>query len=108
MLSIFPTIFSRCKENGLDITKNPIPVAPAAHYTMGGIRAEVDGKTSIPGLYAIGEAASTGLHGANRLASNSLLECVVCAYELANYLSFNNLEIPIKSRNHKKLLEQLR
>ena len=96
LLSRFPTIFSRCKENGLDITKNPIPVAPAAHYTMGGIRAEVDGKTSIPGLYAIGEAASTGLHGANRLASNSLLECVVCAYELANYLSFNNLEIPKK------------
>ena len=92
----FPTISGRCKENGIDISKKPIPVAPAAHYTMGGIRAEVDGKTSISGLYAIGEAASTGLHGANRLASNSLLECVVCAYELADYLSFNNLEIPKK------------
>ena len=90
----FPTISGRCRENGIDISQKPIPVAPAAHYTMGGIRAEVDGKTSIKGLYAIGETASTGLHGANRLASNSLLECVVCAYELADYLSFNNLEIP--------------
>ena len=96
LLMRFPTISNKCKENGIDITQKPIPVAPAAHYTMGGIRAEVEGKTSISGLYAIGETASTGLHGANRLASNSLLECVVCAYELANYLSFNNLEIPKK------------
>lgn len=91
LLNRFPTINGRCAENGIDITKSPIPVAPAAHYTMGGIRAEVDGKTSISGLYAIGEVASTGLHGANRLASNSLLECVVCAYELAEYLSFSEL-----------------
>lgn len=91
LLNRFPTIKGRCAENGIDITKSPIPVAPAAHYTMGGILAEVDGKTSISGLYAIGEAASTGLHGANRLASNSLLECVVCAYELAEYLSFSEL-----------------
>ena len=96
LLRRFPTISSRCKENGIDITQKPIPVAPAAHYTMGGIKACVDGSTSIKGLYAIGEAASTGLHGANRLASNSLLECVVCAYELADYLSFANLEIPKK------------
>ena len=96
LLNRFPTISRRCKENGIDITQKPIPVAPAAHYTMGGIKAGVDGKTSIKGLYAIGEAASTGLHGANRLASNSLLECVVCAYELADYLSFANLEIPKK------------
>ena len=94
LLRRFPTISGRCKENGIDITQNPIPVAPAAHYTMGGIKAGVDGSTSIKGLYAIGETASTGLHGANRLASNSLLECVVCAYELADYLSFSNLEIP--------------
>lgn len=92
----FPTISGRCLENGIDITKKPIPVAPAAHYTMGGVKADVDGKTSIKGLYAIGETACTGLHGANRLASNSLLECVVCAYELADYLSFNNIEIPKK------------
>lgn len=92
----FPTISKRCQENGVDISKKPIPVAPAAHYTMGGIKAAVEGKTSIKGLYAIGECASTGLHGANRLASNSLLECVVCAYELADYLSFANLETPKK------------
>ena len=90
----FPTISKTCKENGIDITETPIPVAPAAHYTMGGIKAGVNGTTSIKGLYAIGEAACTGLHGANRLASNSLLECVVCAYELADYLSFTNLNTP--------------
>lgn len=90
----FPTISKRCLDNGIDISKTPIPIAPAAHYTMGGIKATVEGKTSINGLYAIGEVASTGLHGANRLASNSLLECVVCAYILADYLSFTNLETP--------------
>ena len=68
----------------------------AAHYYMGGIKAGIDGRTSVKGLYAIGECASTGLHGANRLASNSLLECVVCAHELANYLSFTNLISPRK------------
>lgn len=94
ILKRFPTITARCKDNGIDITKQPIPVAPAAHYTMGGIKADVEGRTSIKGLYAIGEAACTGLHGANRLASNSLLECVVCAYELADYLSFTSLETP--------------
>ena len=92
----FPTISKRCGECGIDISANPIPVAPAAHYSMGGIKASVEGRTSIRGLYAIGECASTGLHGANRLASNSLLECVVCAYELADYLSFANLAIPKK------------
>lgn len=92
----FPTISKKCKENGIDISHNPIPVAPAAHYTMGGIKATVEGCTNIKGLYAIGECASTGLHGANRLASNSLLECVVCAYELADYLSFANLTTPHK------------
>lgn len=92
----FPTISKRCNENGIDISKKPIPVAPAAHYSMGGIKATVEGRTSVKGLYAIGECASTGLHGANRLASNSLLECVVCAYELADYLSFANLTTPKK------------
>jgi L-aspartate oxidase len=96
LLERFPTISNKCKANGIDITKTPIPVAPAAHYTMGGIKATVEGKTSIKGLYAIGEVSSTGLHGANRLASNSLLECVVCAYELADYLSFANLTTPKK------------
>lgn len=96
LLNRFPTIFQRCLQNGIDISKKPIPVAPAAHYTMGGIKATYEGKTSIKGLYAIGECASTGLHGANRLASNSLLECIVCAYELADYLSFTNIETPKK------------
>ncbi len=96
LLMRFPTISNRCKENGVDISTMPIPVAPAAHYSMGGVKATVEGRTSIRGLYAIGEVASTGLHGANRLASNSLLECVVCAYELADYLSFANLLPPKK------------
>lgn len=87
----FPNITKTCEENGIDISKDLIPVSPAAHYSMGGIKAELNGKTSIQGLYAIGEVSSTGLHGANRLASNSLLECVVCAYELASYLSEQDL-----------------
>lgn len=100
----FPTISKRCGECGIDISAKPIPVAPAAHYSMGGIKASVEGRTSIRGLYAIGECASTGLHGANRLASNSLLECVVCAYELADYLSFANLAIPKKIDENIRLI----
>lgn len=96
LLLRFPTILKRCLNNGIDISNTPIPVAPAAHYSMGGIKATVEGKTSLRGLYAIGEVASTGLHGANRLASNSLLECVACAYELSEYLSFANLITPKK------------
>ena len=99
LLLRFPTISKKCKDNGIDISQQPIPVAPAAHYSMGGVKATVEGKTSIKGLYAIGEVACTGLHGANRLASNSLLECVVCAYELADYLSFANLLPPKKIDN---------
>lgn len=78
----FPTILGRCRELGLEPTREAIPVAPAAHYWMGGIWTDLQAATSVPGLYAVGEVACTGVHGANRLASNSLMECLVFARQL--------------------------
>ncbi|MDU3019662.1 L-aspartate oxidase [Clostridium perfringens] len=96
----FPNIYNKCSEEGIDISKEPIPVAPAQHYFMGGIKVDLNGKTSMKNLYAFGETSCTGVHGANRLASNSLLEALVFSRRGSLEINSNidNLELIIEER----------
>ncbi|MGZ3691195.1 MAG: L-aspartate oxidase, partial [Pseudobdellovibrio sp.] len=96
--SHFPHIFAKCLEYGIDMSKQPIPVVPAAHYLCGGVVAGLDGQTDLTGLFAIGETACTGFHGANRLASNSLLECLTMAHNCSETLLNTWDELKQKSK----------
>ena len=113
----FPTVYAACRSAGIDPAKDPIPVAPAAHYHMGGILTDAQGRSTVDGLWACGEVASTGAHGANRLASNSLLEAVVFGARVAKDIagSLRYARSPVKGRRrcrprrggHDERLEQV-
>jgi L-aspartate oxidase len=94
----FPTILAACRAHGIDPVTGPVPVAPAAHYASGGVRTDARGRTTVPGLYACGEVACTGVHGANRLASNSLLEGLVYAERIAADIAESRSEDGLHAR----------
>ncbi len=105
----FPNIYRKCRSLGIDITRQPIPVVPAAHYSCGGVVTDLDARTNLDNVYAIGEVAYTGLHGANRMASNSLLECVVFAHSCARHILKNHRSAlnqkPIKPWDESRVID---
>lgn len=100
IINHFPNIYQRCLELGYDMTRQPIPIVPAAHYTCGGVMADCYGRTDLEGLYAIGEVSFTGLHGANRMASNSLLECLVFAHSASENILAQLKDVPKPPKLH--------
>jgi L-aspartate oxidase len=103
----FPTIYASCISHGIDPSKDLIPVAPASHYASGGVRVDLNGRTSVKGLYACGETACSGVHGANRLASNSLLEGLVFSTRIASDIAATHVEItePVENNSIEILLD---